>query len=134
MDDIIKSQQRKFPFVNFDLKGLFELKGSSIMEDAIAFYDPYIKEVKEYVKEPKNTVVNVELEYFNTSSAKILLIFFKALPPIQNSGFEIVVNWYYEEDDEEIFESGQNFSTMSGIKFNFIRTAQKDVKVTRLFK
>ncbi len=122
MDDIIKSHERKTPeLVLNNEDGIIEMKGSSIMEDAKAFYDPMMKWLYEYVSKPKDTLVNVDLEYFNTSSAKVLLIIFKTLANIQNSGFKVHVNWHYEEDDEEIFESGNNFSAMSKIKFNFIK-------------
>ena len=127
MDDIIKSNARKTPeIVLNDEKGLIEMKGSSIMEDAKAFYDPMMKWLYEYVSKPKDTLVNVDLEYFNTSSAKVLLIIFKTLSTIQKSGCKVNVNWYYEEDDEEIFESGSSFSTMSKIEFNFIKKLVND--------
>jgi hypothetical protein len=122
MDDIIKSQERKTPQLMLNNeKGLIEMKGSSIMEDATAFYEPIMKWLYEYVSNPKDTLVNVDLEYFNTSSAKVLLIIFKTLSNIQKSGCKVNVNWYYEEDDEEIFESGSNFSAMAKIPFNFIK-------------
>ena len=127
MDDIIKSQAGKNPqIVLNNEKGLIEMKGSSVMEDAKAFYDPIMKWLYEYISQPKDTLVNVDLEYFNTSSAKVLLIIFKTLSTIQSSGCKIHVNWHYDEDDEEIFESGSSFSAMSKIKFNFIKKPSHD--------
>jgi len=127
MDDIIKSQDNKTPQLVLNKeKGLIEMRGSSIMEDATAFYDPIMKWLYEYVDHPKDTLVNVDLEYFNTSSAKVLLIIFKTLSNIQKSGCKVNVNWHYEEDDEEIFESGNSFSAMSKIKFNFIKKPVND--------
>ena len=127
MDDIIKSQDNKTPQLVLNKeKGLIEMRGSSIMEDATAFYDPIMKWLYEYVDHPKDTLVNVDLEYFNTSSAKVLLIIFKTLSTIQKSGCKVNVNWHYEEDDEEIFESGSSFSAMSKIKFNFIKKPSHD--------
>ena len=94
------------------------------MEDARTFYDPMMEWVYEYVKNPKNTTVNFDLEYFNTSSAKILLIFFKTLSKIQQSGYKLEVNWVYAEDDEDIRDSGHNFSIVAKVKFRFIEKKQ----------
>jgi hypothetical protein len=128
MDDLIKSQAKKTPQLLLDNnKGLIEMRGSSIMEDATAFYDPIMHWLYEYVSNPKDTLVNIDLEYFNTSSAKILLIFFRTLSTIQKSGYKLEVNWYFEDDDDEIIESGNNFSIMSKVKFNFIKKVQHNL-------
>jgi hypothetical protein len=133
MDDLIKSQAKKTPQLLLDnKKGLIEMKGSSIMEDATAFYDPLMRWLYEYVSNAKDTVVNIDLEYFNTSSAKILLIFFRTLSTIQKSGCNLEVNWYFDEDDDEIIESGTNFAIMSKIKFNFINKAHHNTNKGKL--
>ena len=122
MHNLIKSKVKKTPLLVLDQKaGLIELKGSSIMEDTRTFYDPMMEWVYEYVKHPKDTTVNIDLEYFNTSSAKILLIFIKSLSRIQQSGHKLKVNWFYAEDDEDIRDSGHNFSIISKVKFHFIK-------------
>ena len=125
MCDLIKYEAKKIPYLLLDQnKGFIELKGSSFMEDTIAFYDPIMDWVYEYVRHPKDTLVNIDLEFFNTSSAKILLIMIRTLSKVQKSGHKLAVNWFYEEDDEDIRESGNSFSMMSNVKFNFIRKQQ----------
>jgi hypothetical protein len=79
----------------------------------------------EYVRHPKDTIVNIDLEYFKTSSAKILLIFIKTLSKIKHPGYDLKVNWYYEEVDEDIIDSGHNFALSSQVKFHFIK---KDIE------
>ena len=121
MHDLIKSK-KKIPLMVLDEhKGLVELRGSSIMENAKEFYEPMMEWAFAYVSHPKDTTVNIDLEYFNTSSAKILLIFIKTLSKIQQAGYDLKVNWYYEEDDEDIIESGHNFALSSKVKFHFIK-------------
>jgi len=125
MLNIIHSSIKKVPFLILDKKkGLIELRGSSIMEDPHAFYDPVMAWIYDYVKNPKDTLVNIDLEYFNTSSAKILLILFKALSKINKSGFNLEVNWHYDKDDDDIRDTGHNFAVMSNVKFNFLEKNQ----------
>jgi len=118
---MIKSKKKTPLIVLDENKGLIELKGSSIMENAKEFYDPMMEWAFEYVRHPKDTIVNIDLEYFNTSSAKIILIFIKTLSKIKQSGYDLKVNWYHEEDDEEIIDSGHNFALSSQVKFHFIK-------------
>jgi SiaC family regulatory phosphoprotein len=122
MDDLIRFEAKKTPSVFLDQSaGFIELKGSSYMEDTLAFFDPIMEWVYKYVQYPKDTSVNIDLEFFNTSSAKILLIIIKTLSKIQKAGCKLTVNWFYDEDDDEIRDSGYNFSMMSSVKFNLIK-------------
>ncbi len=122
MSDQVKYESRKTPFLLLDQKsGLVELKGSSLMEDTHTFYDPVMEWIYDYVKHPKDTLVNIDLEFFNSASAKILLLMLKTLSKIQKEGHVLTVNWHYDEDDEDIRDSGYDFSTMSKVKFNLVK-------------
>ena len=68
----------KTPTVNFDPNGVVELKGRSIPENSIEFYKPIIAWLDEYNSNAQSeTAVNIQLEYFNTSSSKCILDVFK---------------------------------------------------------
>ena len=69
----------KTPTVSFDPDdAVMELKGRSIPENSIEFYKPVVDALEEYSKEPKEaTEINIQLEYFNTSSSKCILDLFK---------------------------------------------------------
>ena len=71
----------KTPSVSFDpITGKLELRGRSIPENSIEFYKPLIDWLDKYSGKPKtNTIVNIQLEYFNTSSSKCILDVFKKL-------------------------------------------------------
>jgi hypothetical protein len=121
MQDFIIPGTKKTPHIEFNVeKGTMELKGHSIMEDTIKFYQPMMEWVNNYVNNPKDTVVNVDLEYFNTSSSKILLQFFKNLAKIKEYGCRLDINWCFEADDLDAIDSGQNFSRFSQVEFNFV--------------
>lgn len=47
--------------------------------------------------------------YFNTSSSKAILDIIDILEKHHKQGGNIKLFWYYEEDDEDIQESGEEF-------------------------
>jgi len=102
-------------------KGLIELKGRSIPENTIEFYNPIFKWLDAYalMKEPKTTV-NVQLEYFNTSSSKCITEIFKKLEEIARGGSDVIINWHYHPDDEDILTAGDDIKSLIKLPFNFI--------------
>lgn len=102
-------------------KGIIEIKGRSNPENSALFYKPLIEWVEEYCGNPsEKTIINIQLEHFNTSSSKCILDVFKKLEPIKKANLDITVNWYYEEDDEEMMEAGETYGTMTLIPFKMI--------------
>ena len=102
-------------------QGIIEIKGRSNPENASQFYKPLFDWVSEYVQTPLDkTIINVQLEHFNTSSSKCLLEVFKKLENIKKANKDVVVNWYYEKNDEDILEAGENYGTMTSVPFKMI--------------
>jgi SiaC family regulatory phosphoprotein len=122
MESISIEGTPKTPTVNFDATtGIIEVKGRSIPENSIEFYRPLVEWLEEYSKEPQNvTTVNIQLEYFNTSSSKCILDVFKKLEAIKKARNEVVINWYYEEDDEDMLEAGEDYESIIRIPFKMI--------------
>ncbi len=122
METIIREGSAKTPYVSLDgEKGLIEIKGRSIPENSVEFYKPLIDWLERYSSNPlENTNVNVQLEYFNTSSSKCILDMLKKLELLFKKGNKIQVNWYYEEDDEDMFEAGEDYQSIITIPFTMI--------------
>lgn len=122
MENISIEGTPKTPTVNFDYeKGIIEIKGRSIPENSIEFYKPMVDWLEEYGKSPQGkTVVNIQLEYFNTSSSKCILDVFKKLEGIHKADNDIVINWYYEEDDEDMLEAGEDYQSIIRVPFNMV--------------
>jgi hypothetical protein len=116
----------KTPTVKFDAQGgIFEIKGRSIPENSIEFYKPLVDWLDEYAKGPLPlTQVNVQLEYFNTSSSKCILDVFKKLEAINKGKSEVIVNWYYEEDDEDMLEAGEDYESIIRVPFKMIEIVE----------
>ncbi len=105
--------------------GVVEIKGRSIPENAVDFYRPVVEWLDSYSKNPlEETIVNIQLEYFNTSSSKCILDVFKKLENIyKKNGYKGVnIRWYYEEDDEDMLEAGEDYRSILKIPFEMLET------------
>jgi hypothetical protein len=122
MESLVIEGTSKTPSVKFDPNsGLIEIKGRSIPENSIEFYKPMVDWLEKYAKTPKTkTKVNIQLEYFNTSSSKCILDVFKKLEEIHKSNNEVQINWYYEEDDEDMLEAGEDYESIIRVPFKMI--------------
>jgi hypothetical protein len=125
MENLKLEGSPKTPTVNFDLNGKLELLGRSIPENSVEFYKPLNDWIDAYGKNPKeSTIVDVKLEYFNTSSSKCILDLFKKLEGINGKGTEVKVNWYFEEDDEDMEEAGEDYEAIIDLPFNMIEVEE----------
>ncbi|NPA67227.1 MAG: DUF1987 domain-containing protein [Chlorobi bacterium] len=122
MESIRIEKTRKTPDITFDAeKGILQIEGKSIPENSIEFYKPLVDWLDEYGKSPKDTTeVNIKLEYFNTSSSKCILDVFKKLEAIYKNNHNVIINWYYEEDDEDMLEAGEDYQSILKIPFKMI--------------
>ena len=67
--------------------------------------------------------MKVCLEYFNTSSSKCLLDIFRRLETINLSGkTKVIVSWFYETDDEDMMEAGEDYQALVKIPFELKST------------
>ena len=119
MNHIVRAGNMKSPRVNLDPdKGIVELGGRSIPENTESVYRPLIEWIEEYKEQPQEkTVVKIDFEYFNSSSAKYLIRFLEYFSTLKKSGYEVVINWFY--DDDELLEYGEDFQDVLEMKFNF---------------
>ena len=126
MEPIIIEGTPKTPSIKFDTKeGVFEIKGRSIPENSVEFYKPLNEWLDNYMQTPLDkTVVNIRLEYFNTSSSKCILDVFKRLEAIHRSKHDVEINWYYEEDDEDMLEAGEDYDSIIKVPFKMIEIVE----------
>lgn len=124
MESIDIKATDKTPAIKSDPgQGFVEIRGRSNPENAVEFYRSLIDWSLEYARNPQQkTTINIELEHFNTSSSKCLINFLKNLELIHRSEKEVLINWYYEEDDEELMEAGELFQEITGLPVTMIAT------------
>ena len=117
------------PTIKFDLKkGELNISGRSIPENSIEFYNPLFEALDTYLADPnpKNaTILNIQLEYYNSSSSACLLSVFKKLEKFnKGKGSPVTINWIYEENDEDILAAGKNFEGMVDLPFQMIAISE----------
>jgi hypothetical protein len=122
MKPIVIEGTPKTPSIKFDpSEGVFEISGRSIPENSVDFYKPLLEWLDMYKEAPLDkTVVKIKLEYFNTSSSKCILDVFKKLEAIHKAKNDVEVNWYYEEDDEDMLEAGEDYESIIRVPFRMM--------------
>lgn len=122
-EDLIIEGTNKTPTVKLNgASGTLEISGKSIPENSIGFYQPLFSWVDQYVQSPaQKTEVKIILEYFNTSSSKCLLDIFRKLEALKKSGkSHVTILWYYEAEDEDMMEAGQDYDALIDLPFTLI--------------
>ena len=122
MERVFIEPTRITPLVSFDPeKNLLEIKGRSSPENSIMFFAQVLNIIDSFIESDKEELTtNFAFEYFNTSSSKCLFDVFKRLMKVEQSGKSIIINWYYEEDDEDMMEAGEDYADLLDIHFNFL--------------
>jgi len=105
------------PSILFDGdKGIIEIAGKSLPENAIVCYSPLHLLVKEYVVNPQQkTIINFRLEYLNSSSAKNIVEILTALEQLPTKGYVVEIKWFYKAEDDDMLEEGEEFRRMTSI-------------------
>lgn len=84
--------------------------GSSYPENAFEFFTPVLLWMERYISEKAGPLaLELRLEYLNTSSSKCILDLFKMLEDYRRQDGDVNVIWYYEQDDEDMMETGEEF-------------------------
>ena len=115
-------ETRDTPEVLLDQKNnRFILSGNSFPEDSSKFYFPIFDWIQEYIKDPnKSTHLVCKFEYYNSSSAKMIYQIFIEFEKILDTGNEIKVSWYYDDEDKLIEDKGLEYDSILNIPFEMI--------------
>lgn len=101
------------PAINFDFAACqFLIKGESYPENASAFYRPLLTETENWLKENNHNetprVLNILLNYFNSSSTKMLFTLLELFNTAAKAGATVELHWYYDAEDDISQEFGQD--------------------------
>lgn len=132
MRKLIIEQTSSSPRVILDPdKNIFEISGESRPSDVATFYNEILNWFSDYsnyldrLKLDINPVaINLDFEYFNSSSAKYLLDFCKMIAIARSKGQNISVNWHFEKEDTDMLEAGKEMSRIAKFPFHF---TQKEI-------
>jgi len=91
-------------------KGILEIRGDSFPENTYDFYKPVVKWIETYFENcSQTTTVNMEINYFNSSSSQLFFDLFDLFDEAAQNGCAIVINWIYSSKNESAKEAGEDF-------------------------
>ena len=102
--------------LNIDEKVL-NISGISIPENPFYFYSRIYDRIDRLTID--DIIININLVYVNSTSYKTILLLFMKL---RDKRIEVIINWTYEEDDEDILDVINDVESISNLKINKIKT------------
>ena len=98
------------------------IKGECYPENIAEWSGPVLEALKKTLVDA-NTQFNVDIElyYFNSSSAKFLFDFFEFLEDSAEEGKKITINWRYRAEDDTMLEAGEDFQEdITACEYNLV--------------
>lgn len=105
------------PKIDFNgSNGQMLISGKSLLFEKNLFWEEIISWYKTYVLNPKHkTVLHIELEYFNSISAKFLYYFLKLNKYIIQKGLILQIYWSIFSDDQDMLDIVQIMKQETGL-------------------
>ena len=98
------------------------IRGECYPENISEWSEPVLKTLGECLSNDQGEFkVDIELYYFNSSSAKFLFDFFEFLEESAEGGKAITINWRYRAEDDTMQEAGEDFEEdLSACAYNMV--------------
>lgn len=113
MQDLKIEATKYTPSINFDVvNGFLNIKGKSYPENTFEYYQPIINWIEKYldmIQGDRKILINMDLEYLNSSSLKAYFDLFDVLEIAANQGRNIEVKWIYDKENDIAEETGEDF-------------------------
>jgi hypothetical protein len=132
MDNLFIAPSHTTPEILFSPEeNIFRVSGISRPEDVRALYYPVIEWIEQFADNLIDNQIRkysaenpfrfqVDLKYFNSSSAKFLYDILIELKRLHSSSIPVIVEWYYEKDDPDLLEAGNDLSILAEMQFKYI--------------
>jgi hypothetical protein len=133
MRKLVIDQTDTTPLVILDPAGKnFQISGQSRPSDVREFYDQIISwfdDFNIFLKDKNNNfdgmIFTFNLDYFNSSSAKLIVDVCKSLSILKQRGLNVSVKWCYEEEDTDMLEAGKEISRIVNCPFEYVESPHK---------
>jgi hypothetical protein len=111
------------PEVLLNPKGIIEIKGRAIDEYETGLSKQIMMWIDSYLLNPaESTKITIALEYLNSYNSIILSSVLRKLSQVNQQSKKLVIQWYIEEDDDDLLERGKYISSTFNIPIEFIMT------------
>ncbi len=62
-------------------------------------------------------LTDFKMVYFNTASSKMILDIMMKFEEMYQDGKDVLIRWFYPEDDEDMQEAGEEYADMVDVPF-----------------
>jgi len=115
------------PGIILNPNGIIKIVGRSMIADVNDFTKQIEGWIEKYIYDPADiTCVDFHLEYLSTNNQKFYINLLEKIEQIKLRNKKYIINWYYEEGDEDILEKGEYISSVVEISFNFIMITDRN--------
>lgn len=106
METFIVEATKYSPYIELDsAQGILKITGNSYPENALELYHPLFLQIDAFFAEgTKKLDIELQIDYLNTSSSKMLIDLINKLSDYFEKGNQISAIWKYPEDDEDYRE------------------------------
>ena len=117
------------PEISLNQDGIFIICGRSMITDVNEFSKQIEGWIDKYILNPADlTRVDFHMEYLATNNLKFYIILLKKITSVKLKGKKFIINWYFDEGDEDILEKGDNISSNLDIPFNYIEIYDPNIR------
>jgi hypothetical protein len=107
---VIHEVHKNFPgIIYYPDYNRLEITGRSIPEDPEMTYNLLDEWITNYFKTNRTLSVKIQLEYINSGSSRCLFTILEKLADYFRSGKQIKIKWFYDVDDEAMFDLGEHY-------------------------
>jgi hypothetical protein len=100
--------------------GIIKIKGRGLVGSNSEVVQSIMNWIDEYLTSPSEiTYVIIALEYLNSLSSALLVSILRKLTQVNIQSGKLEIQWYYEEDDEDIIERGEFIAEAFKIPIKF---------------
>lgn len=106
---------------------VFQVKGNCLPENirelsqqVSSGLERYLHDFEKKKSQDKPFRVNFMLGYFNTAAAKFIADIIMLVHNFIQKGINIKIYWYYNEDDHDMLEAGEEMAEMVNVPMNFV--------------
>lgn len=100
-------------------EGKITLSGRAMPEDPADFYHTLIKRLELIVEGERDLEFDFKLKYFNSVSTIYVTRMMSLLEELASTA-DVLVTWYYDDDDEDIKELGEYHKKIREMPFQLI--------------
>ena len=113
------------PEIVLDPSGKIQIKGRSISGEVKALPAEVEIWLDSYLQNPGDlTLIEIYLDYIGGFNSGYYMEIVRKIKAVLQQNRKLAVNWYYEEDDEDMLEAGEDYESIIRVPFKMIEIVE----------